>query len=131
MKKILTSALGLIAIMTGLNAQTTQSSSIDPAPTWGIKFSGFIKSDYFYDTRQNVSIRECHFLLYPSPVCKDSVGKDTNDVKNFNILSIQSRLTGKITGPDAFGAKTSGVIEADFFGNSNKNFDGSHQFSWL
>ncbi|MCK7491979.1 MAG: hypothetical protein MZW92_10215 [Comamonadaceae bacterium] len=34
-------------------------------PAFGITFSGFVKTDIFYDTRQTVSIREGHFLLYP------------------------------------------------------------------
>jgi hypothetical protein len=38
------------------------------------------------------------------------------------MLSIQTRVKAAITGPDAFGAKTSGVVEADFFGNENSNF---------
>jgi len=44
------------------------------------------------------------------------------------MLSIQSRLKGTITGPDAFGAKTSGVIEADFFGNENASFSDVNGF---
>jgi len=32
---------------------------------FGIKFNGFVKGDYFYDTRQTVSAREGHFLLWP------------------------------------------------------------------
>ncbi|MFA4852508.1 MAG: hypothetical protein WC599_08320, partial [Bacteroidales bacterium] len=91
-------------------------------PKFGIDFSGFVKNDFFWDSRQNVSIREGHFLLYPSPVSNDAEGNDINAKANFNFLSIQTRLTGKITGPDAFKAKTSGVIEADFFGNENANF---------
>jgi hypothetical protein len=90
--------------------------------------SGFVKNDFFYDTRQNVSIREGHFLLYPSPILLDSADQDINATGNFNFLSIQTRLNGKITGPDAFGAKTSGVIEADFFGNENANFVDANGF---
>jgi hypothetical protein len=32
--------------------------------------------------------------------------------------AVQSRLTGKITAPDAFGAKVTGMIEGDFFGTT-------------
>ncbi len=97
-------------------------------PDYGIKFSGFVKSDYFYDSREVTSIREGHFLLYPTPVSKDVNGSDLNEKGNFNFLSIQTRLKGAITGPDAFGAKTSGVIEADFFGNENTNFQDVNGF---
>ncbi len=89
---------------------------------YGIKFSGFVKYDAFYDTRKTVNIREGHFVLYPDNIVKDINGDDINEIPNFNMLSIQSRLKGTITGPNAFGAKTSGILEADFFGNENPNF---------
>ena len=88
---------------------------------FGIKFSGFVKNDFFWDSRQTVSAREGHFLLWPSPVSLDELGNDINDKASFNFLAIQSRLIGNITGPDAFGAKTSGLIEGDFFAQANDN----------
>jgi len=91
-------------------------------PKYGITLSGFVKTDFFYDSRQVVSSREGHFLLYPDNKKPDLYGKDINDKDHFGILSIQSRLTGKITGPDFLKAKTSALIEADFFGNENGNF---------
>lgn len=97
-------------------------------PKFGISFSGFVKSDIFYDTRQTINIREGHFLLYPDSTYRDVNKKDMNAVPAFNILSIQSRLKGAISGPDAFGAKTSGVIEADFFGNSGSGLDDVNGF---
>ncbi len=86
--------------------------------------SGFIKTDLMYDTRQTVSIREGHFLLYPLNEETDANGNDINNKSSFNILSIQTRLNGKITGPDAIGAKTSGVIEGEFFGTSDADING-------
>ncbi len=105
-----------------INTLLMQAQNKTEESKFGINFSGYVKNDFFWDSRQNVSIREGHFLLYPSPVSKDADGNDINAKQNFNFLSIQTRLTGKITGPDAFKAKTSGVIEADFFGNENANF---------
>jgi hypothetical protein len=89
---------------------------------YGISLSGFVKTDLFYDSRQVVSIREGHFLLYPENKKPDLNGKDINSKDRFSILSIQTRLTGKITGPDILKAKSSALIEADFFGNENLNF---------
>jgi hypothetical protein len=89
---------------------------------FGISFSGFVKTDINYDSRQTVNIREGHFLLYPENLKPDLNGKDINAKDHFGILSIQTRLTGKITGPDVLKAKTSALIEADFFGNENLNF---------
>lgn len=95
---------------------------------FGIILSGFVKSDYFWDSRQNVSIREGHFLLYPAPVLKDPLNNDINAQQSLNFLSIQTRLTGKVSGPAVFDAKTSGVIEADFFGNENGSFQDVNGF---
>lgn len=90
---------------------------------FGIKFSGFVKNDFILDSRQIISAREGHFLLYPANVKLDPEGVDINDKSTFNYLTIQTRLTGKITGPDALGAKTSGVIEGAFFGNIADNIN--------
>ncbi len=100
----------------------------DEAKEFGIKINGFIKNDFFYDSRQNVTIREGHFLLYPANESFDANNKDLNAVGNFNFLSIQTRLTGSVTAPDAFGAKVSGIVEADFFGNENTNFTDNNGF---
>lgn len=92
--------------------------------TYGISFSGFVKADHFVDSRQTVTAREGHFLLYPVAEKLDEAGDDINAAPNFNQLAIQTRLTGKITAPDAFGAKTSGVIEGAFFGHSDSDING-------
>ena len=103
---------------------TMHSSGQDENKNFGIQFSGFVKNDIILDTRQTVSVREGHFLLYPADEFPDRRGNDINARANFNILAIQSRLTGKITGPDAFGAKTSGVLEGAFFGVTNSDING-------
>lgn len=91
---------------------------------FGISFSGFIKSDVFYDTRQTTSIREGHFLLYPAPEALDKNNEDVNAKPNFNMLSIQTRLTSRITAPDAFGAKSSGQVEGEFLGTTDSDING-------
>lgn len=91
---------------------------------FGIKFTSFVKTDLMFDSRQTVTAREGHFLLYPMNVSYDSKNNDRNAKSNFNMLSIQTRLKGAITGPDAFGAKTSGLIEGAFFGHTNADING-------
>ena len=103
-------------------------------PKFGIKFTGFVKSDIYFDSRQNVSAREGHFYLYPMNESLDVNGVDINGKSNFNMLSIQTRLKGAITGPDAFGAKTSAVIEGAFFGHTAPDINGfrlRHAFAKL
>ena len=90
---------------------------------FGITFSGYVKTDIFYDTRQTNSLRDGHFLLFPQPKEPDADGKDINAKASYNILSIQTRLAGSIWGPDAIGAHTSGYFEAEFFGNVNPNIN--------
>jgi len=103
---------------------TTVTSEKKADPSWGIKFSGFIRNDVYYDSRQVVSARPAaqgELLLYPANVLNDINGKDINASPSLTMMAITSRLTGNVTGPDAFGAKTSGIIEAEFFGNANGN----------
>ncbi|NJO92213.1 MAG: hypothetical protein HC831_27035 [Chloroflexia bacterium] len=72
---------------------------------FNVKFNGFVKSEFFWDTRQTVSAREGHFLLWPSAISRDANGDDINAKPNFNFLSIQSRIGVDLTGPDVLNAK--------------------------
>jgi hypothetical protein len=114
MKKVL---LLLCSFSSLLFSQTDKQS-------FGISFSGFVKTDVFYDTRQSVTLREGHFLIYPQDENSDVNSNDINDKSSFNILSIQSRLNGKITGPEVIGAKPSAVLEGEFFGTSDADING-------
>ena len=117
-------ALGL-AVALGLAAAVPAAAqSEQKAPVFGITFSGYVKTDLFYDSRQVVSIREGHFLLYPKGPSYGPDGVDVNAQPTFNILSIQTRLAGRITGPDALGAKTSAYLEGEFFGTSDTDLNG-------
>ncbi len=70
-----------------------------------------------YDSRQIVSAREGDLSLYAKDKSLDANGKDINAAPTFHMLAITSRLGGTISGPDAFGAKTSAILEGEFFGN--------------
>jgi len=102
-----------------LKSQTPEKKE----PLFGVHFTGLIKTDFLYDTRQTVNLREGSLLFYPEPVKPDADGNDINAKSTFNILAIQTKVTMNITGPDALGAKTSGLIEAEFFGNVNPNIN--------
>lgn len=105
-----------ILLLPNLHAQEKE-------PLFGISFHGFVKNDFFWDTRQTTTAREGHFLLWPADVSLDSRLVDINAQPSFNFLAVQTRLSGAITGPDAFGAKTSGLIEGDFFAQQNDNIN--------
>jgi len=133
MRKLFYSLIFLIGISLALKAQTSEPKSSSQeikksepekkTPLFGIAFSGYVKTDLFFDSRQTVSLRDGHFLLFPENEKLDVDGVDINAKSNYNFLSIQTRLAGSITGPDALGAKTSGYIEAEFFGNINPNIN--------
>lgn len=92
---------------------------------WGLKFSGFIKSDFWFDSRQIVGARDNLFLLYPQKqTFKSNSIVDINNKSSFNYSAITSRINAAIAAPDAFGAKASGFLEADFSGISNTDIGG-------
>ncbi len=108
--------IGMVSFLKG----TAQES----APTLpNVKLSGYVKTDVFYDTRQTVSAREGHFLLFPAAGQADASGNDINAHAGFNILPIQSNLSVNATGPQIYGAQVSACLEGDFFGQSNVNIN--------
>jgi len=117
--------LGLaVVLVLAAVAVPAAAQSEDKKPAFGISFTGFVKTDIFSDSRQTTNIREGHFLLFPKAPSEGPDGSDANARGSFNILSIQTRLAGKITGPDALGAKTSAYLEAEFFGHSEADING-------
>ncbi len=122
MRKFFILAAFLFFLLAGIQAQNPV-----PAPVFGIKLSGYIKTDIIYDTRQSCAangLREGHFYLFPDNVSYSADSLDLNASPSFHILSIQSRLHADLSGPDAFGARTSGVLEAEFFGTSEADLNG-------
>lgn len=111
--KVLTLALCLIG------AASHAQDEIKPV----IKFHGLIKNDFALDSRQTVNAREGHFLLWPEKKKPDADGYDINAKSNLNFLSLQSRIGVSVTGIEAGGAKITGMIEGDFFGQSDDNIN--------
>lgn len=112
------------------------SFSQEKSPDWGIRFSGFVNAQAFFDTRQIVEARAGMVSLYPKDIKRDQNGEDINASPHFNQAAMTTRLRGTITGPDALGATTQGVIETDFTGSSNADNNGLRlreawvQLSW-
>jgi hypothetical protein len=86
-----------------------------PTLTW----SGFVKAEAMYDTRQITEAREGYLLLYPKNIFRDKNGEDINAHGSFNQYAMTARLTLKATGPEILGANASALIEGDFTGASN------------
>jgi len=89
-----------------------------------VKFGGYVHSLFTYDTRQTVSAREGFILLYPKDELLDASDKDINKGGVYNMAVIQSRVNAKITGPDILGAKTNGLLEAEWIGNAESDVNG-------
>lgn len=112
------SLISIIIFLTSLTISNAQEES-----NFGVKFSGFVKSDIIWDSRQGVSAREGHFYLYPLNESLDVNGDDINAKSSFDILSIQTRLRALATGPDVWGAKSSAFVEGAFFGSVEANIN--------
>ena len=88
---------------------------------WDASFYGWVRTEYNFDSRQSAYSREMHLNLYPLDEKLDANGKDINAAGGSNFLAITSRVGIRFKGPDVWGAKASGNIEADFFGNTELN----------
>ncbi len=84
-----------------------------------VEFSGFLRLDYWADTRLNNEALDGLFIFYPLPEKLDANGKDINAVGGVNFLAMATRLRTNITMPKVFNAIPSVLIEADFTGLSN------------
>ncbi|MGE0090103.1 MAG: hypothetical protein AB7S50_11605 [Bacteroidales bacterium] len=93
-----------------LFAQESDAKKID------FNLSGFIRSDFYYDSRQNVEALEGLLHIYPKDLNLDANGNDINAKSSVGLVDIASRITGSITGPDVFGANLLGYLEVDFTG---------------
>lgn len=81
-----------------------------------VNLDGFVKSSYYYDTRQVVAARDVDFMLYPRP--NDPDADDPNDRNNLGAFQLFSRLGLTVDDfeKSVLGAEVRGRVEADFFG---------------
>ncbi|WP_421918329.1 DcaP family trimeric outer membrane transporter [Marinifilum sp.] len=110
----------LIATIVSISGLKAQQNELPIS----IKFGGYVHSLFTYDTHQTVAAREGHILLYPQKEKLDAAGKDINKDGVYNMAVIQSRINAKISGPEILGAKTSGLLEAEFIGNGETDTNG-------
>jgi hypothetical protein len=95
-----------------------------PAPSandYSVSWYGFLRSDYIFDSRKSTMAREDQLNLYPNDVLRDANGKDANAVGQSNFLAVTSRFGAKVKGPDVWGAKMGGTLEADFYATVEAN----------
>jgi hypothetical protein len=100
----------------------SQPDTLNKLPS--MQLSGFIKSDFIFDSRQNVALRENMFLLYPLPIQADQQGADVNDVRSVQFIPFQTRLSASFSGTTVLNARATGLIEGEFFGTSEADING-------
>ncbi|MBQ8521934.1 MAG: hypothetical protein IJ456_11325, partial [Bacteroides sp.] len=88
---------------------------------FSFKMYGQIRTDIYYNSRDNVQSVDGLFYMYPKDVVLDPNGNDLNSGDNSNMYAVYSRLGFDIAGPMLGKAKTSAKVEFDFRGNGNDN----------
>lgn len=100
-------------------AAASTLSFAQQAEGWKLTWHGFVNPQIWADTRQVIQGREDMMAFYPMAPGYDEDGIDTNAVPSLNMLSITTRLSLTIQGPEVMGAQTKGYIETDFTGSTN------------
>lgn len=87
------------------------------------KFYGFVRGDYYYDSRQSVASSEGLLFLYPKDKQYDAVGEDLNAVASTGLFAFNTRPGVEVSGLKVFDADVLARAEADFagFGGSVSN----------
>ncbi len=101
-------------LITLLSLKAQEDKKLSEKLTYNVH--GFIKSDFWHDSRKLATSREGIFALYPLDQDLDANGNDINAVHNFNYSIVTSRIGVTIKGFKALGADISTELEADFAG---------------
>lgn len=121
MKKIIMLSFAAFSFIGNAQTTTTVAPAAPAAPAekeWDVSLYGFIRTDYIWDSRKSAQVREYNLNLYPLDESLDANGDDVNATDASNFLSVVSRLGVKAKGPNVWGAKMTGTLEGDFFGNT-------------
>lgn len=97
-------------------------STFAAEPTVGYKLYGFIRSDFYINSRSNFQAQDGLFNILPKPIELNASGNDINAVPEAEMLSILSRFGLDFTGTPVLGAKTTAKVECDFAGFSTSYY---------
>ena len=114
MKKITLSLMAALVAVSGM-AQIKLGKDVN------LKIYGHVRTDFFYNSRDNVQSVDGLFYSYPKDEVFDANGNDINGSDNSNMYTVYSRMGFDFAGPMIGKAKTSAKIEFDFRGNGNDN----------
>lgn len=85
-------------------------------------FYGFVRGDWYFNSRQNTESVDGLFYLLPKNEELDANGKDLNAKPNGSFYTFTTRLGIDLKGPDIGSAKSFAKIETDFGGTSGTHF---------
>lgn len=121
MKKIILLFFVLFSFIGNAQTTTPTPTSSPAEKEWDVSVYGFIRTDYIWDTRKSAQVREYNLNLYPLDEALDINSDDLNATDASNFLAVVSRLGVKAKGPNVWGAKMTGTLEGDFFGNTENS----------
>lgn len=87
----------------------------DTAPQQHLKFYGFVRTYFAFDTRESSAGTEDLYFYMPKDVKKNDAGEDVNGIPSFRYAALTSRLGLDILGYEVADYKIGGKIEADFY----------------
>lgn len=107
------------------------TKAADPIKT---KLYGFVRNEFFYNSRENVQAFDGLLNIMPKPANIKN-GIDENATPQAELLSIATRLGVDFSGTEFLGAKASAKIEADFAGTGTTYFlfrirQANMKFNW-
>ena len=95
----------------------------DKADKPKLDFYGFVRNEFYYNSRQNEQSIDGVFHVAPKPVELDAeTGADKNAAPDAELISVCTRLGLDAVGPRMLGAATSAKVEADFAGTGSTYF---------
>ena len=111
-----------------LNRLVKRRSLEFTSPQKNFKFVpyGFIRNDFYYDSRQNFETASGLFYIIPKDVNENPEGEDLNGVPSSGFLSIASRLGVRVYGPQVFKAQSYAQLESGGLLDSRYSCVGCH-----
>lgn len=83
-----------------------------------VKFGGFVRAEYYVDSRETVGAVDDLFGFFPENKSLDANGEDKNAVFRQNLSTQATRFNALFTAPDVLKAKSSAFFEFDFSGGA-------------
>jgi hypothetical protein len=98
-----------------------------------VKLGGFVRTEYFIDSRKMVGAVDDIFGFFPDKHYYDDDGNDLNNIVRKTFSTQASRFNSTFSGPDLLKAKPSAFFEIDFTGGNTINLRLRHAYvklSW-